>query len=380
MDERRRLGQCFNCDEKYVRGHNHTCKHLFLVELSDEAEDDEEQAEALQISLHALTGIKTGETMQVTARIGNEVFHALLDSGSTHSFIAETAATRLSLPLMGRANLFAMVADGERIQCAGFFQQTEFFINKEGFTADLFVLPLGCYDIVLGTRWLATLGPILWDFSKLTMSFWHQDHQVVWRGSSTGSDALLHACTSKNLLERLLAQFADVFSEPQGLPPRSRDHRIHLLPRAAPVAVRPYQYLTLQKDELERQCKSMEALGLIRRSSPAYSSSVLLVKKRDATWRFCVDYCALNDLTVKDKLPIPMVDELLDKLNGARYFTKLDLRSRYHQVRMHPDDIEKTAFRSHDSLFEFLVMPFGLTNAPATFQALMNDVLRPFLR
>jgi hypothetical protein len=262
----------------------------------------------------------------------------------------------------------------------GFFRQTEFFINKEGFTTDLFVLPLGCYDIVLGTRWLATLGPILWDFSKLTMSFWHQDHQVVWRGSSTGSDALLHACTSKNLLERLLAQFADVFSEPQGLPPRSRDHRIHLLPKAAPVAVRPYQYLTLQKDELERQCKSMEALGLIRRSSPAYSSSVLLVKKRDATWRFCVDYCALNDLTVKDKLPIPMVDELLDKLNGARYFTKLDLRSRYHQVRMHPDDIEKTAFRSHDSLFEFLVMPFGLTNAPATFQALMNDVLRPFLR
>jgi hypothetical protein len=101
---------------------------------------------------------------------------------------------------MGRANLFAMVADGERIQCAGVFRQTEFFINKEGFTTNLFVLPLGCYDIVLGTRWLATLGPILWDFSKLIMSFWHQDHQVVWRGSSTGSDALLHACTSENLL------------------------------------------------------------------------------------------------------------------------------------------------------------------------------------
>jgi hypothetical protein len=131
MDERRRLGQCFNCDEKYVRGHNRTCKHLFLVELSDEAEDDEEQAEALQISLHALTGIKTGETMQVTARIGNEVFHALLDSGSTHSFIAETAATRLSLPLMGRANLFAMVADGERIQCADFFGRLNFLSTRK---------------------------------------------------------------------------------------------------------------------------------------------------------------------------------------------------------------------------------------------------------
>jgi hypothetical protein len=122
MDERCRLGQCFNCVEKYVRGHNCTCKHLFLLELSNETKDDEEQAEALHISLHALTGIKTGEIIQVTICIGNEVFHAQLDSGSTHSFIAETAATRLSLPLMGRANLFATVADEERIQCAGVFR------------------------------------------------------------------------------------------------------------------------------------------------------------------------------------------------------------------------------------------------------------------
>jgi hypothetical protein len=189
------------------------------------------------------------------------------------------------------------------------------------------------------------------------------------------------AAASVDLLLDLLQEFSSLFQDLTGLPPsRQRPHRILLLPGTAPVVVRPYRYAHLQKAELEKQCVGMLVQGVIRPSSSAFSAPVILVKKADDSWWLCVDYRASNEKTVKDKFPIPVVQELLVELRGAQFFTKLDLRSGYHQVWMEPDDVEKTAFRAHQGLFESLVMPFGLTNAPVTFQTLMNEVLGPFLR
>jgi hypothetical protein len=182
-------------------------------------------------------------------------------------------------------------------------------------------------------------------------------------------------------VQTLLDQFASVFEEPSDLPPRRLyDHHIPLIPGARPVSMRPYRVALALKSEIEKHVQELLAQGVITHSNSAFASPVILVRKSDQTWRLVVDYRHLNALTEKGKYPVPVIDELLDELAGARWFSKLDLRAGYHQIRLAPGEEFKTAFQTHQGYYEFRVMAFGLTGAPATFQHAMNASLAPVLR
>ncbi|KAJ8759120.1 hypothetical protein K2173_004127 [Erythroxylum novogranatense] len=381
--ERREKGLCYYCDEKYTPGHLCVKPQLFCIEdsiVSEEEEDDFYTTNNLpEISLHAIAGTDHPQTLRLPGRINGKEVSILVDSGSTHNFEDENLVKTCELQVVNGQSLQVMVANREKVSCEGRCLNVTLAIQGYLTSADFFVLPVAACPVVMGVQWLATLGPIETDYNKLTMTIKGNDQIHTFQGEQQGEmgplskkDVSLHMATSFLLqvstsgtdtdsdihphLQHLISKYHEVFEQPKQLPPRRVfDHHIPLQDGSRPISVKPYRYPFYQKTELEKMVKEMY-------------------------WRFCVDYRALNEITIKDKFPIPVIDELLDELYGSTYYTKLDLRSGYHQIRIKDEDIYKTAFRTHEGHYEFVVMPFGLTNPPATFQALMNDIFKPYLR
>ena len=179
----------------------------------------------------------------------------------------------------------------------------------------------------------------------------------------------------------IVREFVDIFPEElPGLPPvREISFEIELLPGTGPISKAPYRMAPAELKELQIQLQELLDKGFIRPSHSLWGAPVLFVKKKDDTFRMCIDYRELNKVTIKNKYPLPRIDDLFDQLKGASVFSKIDLRSGYHQLRVKDDDITKTAFRTRYGHYEFTVMPFGLTNAPAAFMDLMNRVFRKHL-
>ena len=179
----------------------------------------------------------------------------------------------------------------------------------------------------------------------------------------------------------VLAEFKDVFPEElPGLPPvREIDFTIDLKPGAKPISKTPYRMTTLELCELQMQLKELLDLGLIRPSISPWGAPIIFVKKKDGSLRLCIDYMDLNRATIKNRYLIPRIDYLFDQMKGATVFSKIELRSGYHQLRTKEGDISKTAFRTRFGHYEFVVVPFGLTNAPVVLKSLMNGVFRKYL-
>lgn len=180
----------------------------------------------------------------------------------------------------------------------------------------------------------------------------------------------------------ILRHYADVVTntKPATIPDLDKvSHEIHLIPDAKIPARPPYRMSAAENTALNREINELLKQGAIVPSSSPFSAPVLFVKKKDGSLRLCVDYRMLNDRTIRNRFPLPVIDDLIDSLGGARYFSKLDLMAGYHQIRVHPSDEYKTAFSTRSGHYQFRVMPFGLTNAPATFQSFMNHILSPYL-
>ncbi|GJR42687.1 putative reverse transcriptase domain-containing protein [Tanacetum coccineum] len=226
------------------------------------------------------------------------------------------------------------------------------------FNINLMPVELGSFDAIIGMDWLAKYQAIIVCAEKIVRIPWGNETLIVHGdGSNRGHEAL----------------FPEDLS---GLPPtRQVEFQIDLIPGAAPVARAPYRLAPSEMKELSEQLKELSDKGFIRPSSSPWGDPVLFVKKKDGSFRMCIDYRELNKLMVKKRYPLPIIDDLFDQLQRSSVYSKIDLRSGYHQLRVREEDIPKTAFRTRYGHYEFQFMPFGLTNAPAVFIDLMNRFL-----
>jgi hypothetical protein len=408
LEDRRLKGFCFRCDEKFMPGNRCRNKMVYSLSVVEEEEiiQEEEAAEeevisrevTPHISLDALEGIVGLNTMKVNGKMDKTTMCILIDSGSTHKFLNTAVAIKLQYQLTYIKPMTVQIANGDKMVCKSICKGLRWKMQGISFQADVFIIDLNNCEMVLGIQWLSLLGDILCNYKYLWMSFDWQGQRVLLKGENPPkfqsielkqlsalvknhqpvADYLLYSLQlveveedskvfkpqfqgiADAFLQSLLESYQDVFQEPKGLPPlRDHDHRIPLKAGSEAVNLRPYKYSGLQKDSLERMVKEMLDTGIIRTSNSSFASPMILVKKKDSTWRLYVDYRALNKLTIKDKYPIPMIEELLKELVGATIFSKIDLKSGYHQIRMVVGEEFKLHFRLIVAIMNFWLCPLG---------------------
>ncbi|XP_050217605.1 uncharacterized protein LOC126668454 [Mercurialis annua] len=330
----------------------------------------------------------------------------LFDPGATHSFVSPSFVIKMGKqPAYLKSPLSVSTPIGEIMDADIVYLSCPVNVQGRELLAYLILLEVLAFDVILGMDWLARhyasvdcreklvtfntpgieMVPIQSEKLKSTTSIISamKAQRMMRKGCQAFLAIVLDAEKAQGTLQNVpvVMEYPDVFpDELPGLPPdREIEFCIELAPGTKPISIPPYRMAPAELKELKNQLEELLNCGFIRSSVSPWGAPVLFVKKKDGSFRLCIDYRQLNKVTIKNKYPLPRIDDLFDQLQGAKYFSKIDLRSGYHQLKIREDDVLKTAFRTRYGHYEFLVMLFGLTNAPAAFMDLMNRIFKPFL-
>ncbi|GJX61838.1 putative reverse transcriptase domain-containing protein [Tanacetum coccineum] len=356
---------------------------------------------------YAISEAEKGQGPNVVAGmflINNHYASVLFDSGSDKSFVNTSLSHLIDIKSVKLNTSYEVeLADGRIVSTNTVLRGCTLKLINHLFEIDLMSIELGTFDIVIGMDWLVEHDAVIVcgkkevhipvknevlvvkgneGMSRLKVISYIKARKYVERGSQLFVAHVTKKEPSKRHLKdvHVVCEFPEVFPDdlPGLPPPRQVEFRIELVPGAVLVARAPYHLALSEMKELSDQLKELSEKGFIRPSSSPWGAPVLFVKKKDGSFRMCIDYRELNKLTIKNRYPLSRIDDL-DQLQGSCVYSKIDLRSRYHQLRIREEDIPITVFRTRYGHYEFQVMPFGLTNAHAVFMDLMNRVCKSYL-
>jgi hypothetical protein len=334
--------------------------------------------------LHNIEDIPEGEQVLTgTFSLNGHPTTVLFDSGASHDFISKACTQKHQLVIEHIITPYLIRMPGGNIATKQLVMATPLSLSGRLFRTNLIVLEGQGIDVILGMRWMKRCKTLL-DIAARTVHLESPTHgSVVLKLPPPISIAsALYHIVAQNLEEiPVVCEFPDIFTEDlPGMPPdQDVEFIIELQPGTTPISRRPFKMTPKALADLKVQLNELLDKGYIHPSSSPWGCPALFVKKKDQSLRLCVDYRPLNAVTIKNKYPLSRIDILFDQLVDAKVFSKVDLRSGYHQINIRPEDVPKTTFSTRYGLYEYLVMSFGLTNAPTHFMYLMNSVFMPEL-
>jgi hypothetical protein len=301
----------------------------------------------------------------------------LCDTSATGSYITSRFVNKLPLPTTTRLTPIITSLPLEDIRCTLLCKGVDVVIQDHKFFGDLIVLPSNGIDVILGMDWITTHKGLISTSLRLVTLVHPYGTRVTFEPMKSRDIPVMYSLHTKAISDvPVVCEFEDVFPEelPGLSPDRDVEFVINLVLGTAPIAQSPYRMAKVELKLLKEELDSLLEKVFIRQSASPWGSPALFVLKKDGTQCLCVDYRALNAVTIKNKYMLPRINDLMDQLRQAKFFSKIDLRSSYHQMKIRPEDIRKTIFVTRYGEYEYTVVSFGLMNAQAYFLNMMNKV------